>query len=178
MFTTGIKVIPRMVDQTPLMSICAIMNCRQTSFTSLHVTTTNGSISDVKVNLEKVKGLYFPLLFPHREAGYTHNQKNCLCPSDYAMARMLRPEKIIGQYMTEVARYSYDSQIIDGCTGKPFESDEDINQVEQHCMPILIRQHLKINQFMLVDRLAQYWLLDLHSQICDQIFSIICHMLN
>jgi hypothetical protein len=38
-----------------------------------------------------------------------------------AMARMLRPEKIHGQYMTAVARYSYNPQVKDGCTGKPFE---------------------------------------------------------
>ncbi len=120
----------------------------------------------------------FLLLFSQGEAGHTNNQKDCLCPSDYAMAKMLRPGKINGQYMTAVARYSYDSQIIHGCTGKPCESDEDIDQVEQHCMPILIHPHLRVDWFMLMDRLDQYWLLDLYSQIRDQRMSIICHMLN
>jgi hypothetical protein len=83
------------------------MNCRQTGVTSLNVRTTNGSILDVKMNLEKAEGLCFPLLFPHGEAGYTNNHNDFLSPSQYAMARMIRPEKINGQYMTAVARYSY-----------------------------------------------------------------------
>jgi hypothetical protein len=78
-------------------------------------------MSNVEMNSEKVEGLCFPLLFSHGEAGYINNQKDCICPSDYAIARMLRPEKINGQYMAAVARYSYDSQIIDGSTGLGWE---------------------------------------------------------
>ncbi len=102
--TGGINVIPRMVDQFAILTIHTVMNCRQTGATSLSVTTANGSISDVKMNLEKMEGLWFLLSFPHGEAGYTNNQKDCLSPSQYAMARMLRPEKINGQYMKAVAR--------------------------------------------------------------------------
>ncbi len=49
-----------MANQPPRMSmsVCAVMNCRQT--VSLQVTTTNGSISDVKMNSEKVEGLCYP----------------------------------------------------------------------------------------------------------------------
>jgi hypothetical protein len=41
-----------MVNQPPRMSmsVCAVMNCRHTGVMSLQVTTTNGSISDVKMN--------------------------------------------------------------------------------------------------------------------------------
>jgi hypothetical protein len=46
-----------MVDEPPrmAMSVCAVMNCRRTGVMSLQVTTTNGSISVVKMNLEHVE---------------------------------------------------------------------------------------------------------------------------
>ena len=72
--TADASVVPSMVNQPPCMSmsLCAVMNCRQTGVMSLQVTTTNGtSISDVKMNLEKVEGLCYPLLFPHGEPGFT-----------------------------------------------------------------------------------------------------------
>ncbi len=86
-----------MVDQPPhmTMSVCAILNCRRTGVTSLQVTAANGSISDVKMNLEKVEGLCFPLFYPHEEPGYTNDMKNHLSlVADYVMARFLMPEKI------------------------------------------------------------------------------------
>jgi hypothetical protein len=51
------------------MSVCAVMNCRQNGVMSLQVTTSNGSISDVKMNSEKVEGLCYPLLF-HMDPEY------------------------------------------------------------------------------------------------------------
>jgi hypothetical protein len=47
------------------------------------------------------------------------------------MARMLRPEKIHVQLMIAPARHSDYPQVIDSCTDKPFESDEDIDQEGQ-----------------------------------------------
>jgi hypothetical protein len=57
--TANANVVLRMVDQPPCMamSVCAVMNCRWTGVMSLQRTTTNGSISDVKMNSEHVKGL-------------------------------------------------------------------------------------------------------------------------
>ncbi len=57
--------VPRMVDQPPSMAVtvCAVMNCRQTGVMSLQVTTTHCSISGVKMNSKKVEGLCYPLLF-------------------------------------------------------------------------------------------------------------------
>jgi hypothetical protein len=85
-----------MVNQPPCMSmsVCAVMNCRQTGVMLLQVTTTNGSISDVKMNSEKVEGLCHPLLFPHGEPGSTNKMKDHISPVDYVMARMLMLEKI------------------------------------------------------------------------------------
>jgi hypothetical protein len=58
------------------MSVCAVMNCRQTGVMSLQVATTNGSISDVKMNSGHVEGLCYPLLFPHAEPGFTNEMKD------------------------------------------------------------------------------------------------------
>jgi hypothetical protein len=80
------------------------------------------------MNSEKVEDPCFPFLFPHGEPEYTNAIKNCLSPSDYVMAGKLMRDKINCKFMTAVARYSYDSQIIDSCTGKPFESDDNSDQ--------------------------------------------------
>ncbi len=91
--TANANVVPRMVNQAPRMSmsVCAVMNYRQTGVMSLQVTTTNGSISDVNMNLEKVEGLCHPLLFSHGEPGFTNEMKDQISPADYVMARMLMP---------------------------------------------------------------------------------------
>ncbi len=59
---------------------------------SLQVTTTNGSISDVKMNSEHVEGLCYPLFFPHGEPGFTNEMKDFIPPADYVMARILVQE--------------------------------------------------------------------------------------
>jgi hypothetical protein len=95
------------------MSVCAVMNCRQTGIMSLQVTTTNGSISDVKMNSEKVEGLCYPLFFSHGEPGFTNEMKDHISPADDVMARKLMPEKIGHTYMTAPVRYYSETQIID-----------------------------------------------------------------
>ncbi len=61
--------------------------------------------SDINMDSEKVEVLCFPLLFPHAKHEYTNASKSCLSPDEYAMARLLRPEKIGGQYMTATAAH-------------------------------------------------------------------------
>ncbi len=71
------------------------------------------------------------------------------------------PEKIGCKYMTASARYYLETQIIDcHTTGEPFASDEDVDQVDQHGMQITTCQFLRVNQFILMFRLAQYWPFD------------------
>jgi hypothetical protein len=103
--------------------------------------------------------------------------KNHLSPADYVTARFLMPEKIGRNYMTALARYS-ETQIMDSLMGEPFASDEAVNQVHQHGTPIIIHQRLRVIWFMLMERLAQYWLLEFFSQIHDQRLSIIDQMSN
>jgi hypothetical protein len=128
------------------MSVCAGLNCRQTGVMSLQVTTTDGSISDVKMNSEKVEGLCYPLLFPHGEPEFTNVMKNHISPANYVIARILMPEKIACKYMTAPAIYYPEPQIIDPCTGEPFASDEDVDQVDQHGMQITTCQFLRVNR--------------------------------
>ncbi len=85
--------------------------------------------------------------------------KDHISPVDYVMARMLLPEKIGRKYMTAPARFYSETQIIDSRTGEPFASDEDVDQVDKHDMKITTCQFLRINWFILMFRLAQYWLL-------------------
>jgi hypothetical protein len=54
---------------------------------------------------EKVEGLCFPLLFPHAEPGYTNASKSRMSPDEYAMSRLLMPEKIRHDFMTAPAPY-------------------------------------------------------------------------
>jgi hypothetical protein len=62
------NVVRRMVNQPPCMSmsVCAVLNCRQTGVISLQVTTTNGSISNVKINLEKWRAYVIHYCFTWR----------------------------------------------------------------------------------------------------------------
>jgi hypothetical protein len=89
------------------------------------------------------------------------------------MAKMLRPEKIHGEYMTAQASYP-PFQCIDIPTGELFAPTKDQCQVEANRVPdVLICCLLRVNCFMLMARLAQNWLMDFHLQDLDQRMSII-----
>jgi hypothetical protein len=121
---------------------------------------------------EKVEGLCFPLLFPHGEPGYTYFIKSCLSPDEYVMAMMLRPEKIHGEYMTAQASYT-PFQCIDIHTGELFAPTKDQYQVKANQVQgVLIRHLLRVNCFMLMAQLAQYWLMDFYSRVLNQRMSI------
>ncbi len=89
-----------MVHQVQHLDVCSVVNNRQTGTIKLQVKTHNNSVSDINMNSEKVEGFCFPLLFPHGELGYTNSSKSRLSPDEHIMAKMLRPEKIYGEYMT------------------------------------------------------------------------------
>ncbi len=72
------------------------------------------------------------------------------------MARLLRPEKIGGKYMTATAaRAPY--QCIDSRTGEPFTHTEDAVVVQAYQIHDTLTHHsLRVNRFMFMARLAQY----------------------
>ncbi len=158
----GINVVPRMVDQVQYFDVCSVINNRQTGAMTLQVKTHTKSVSDINMDSEKVEGLCFPLLFPHGEPGYTNSSKSCLSPDEYVMAMMLRPEKIHSEYMTAQATYA-PFQCIDIRTGELFAATKDQCQVEANRVQgVSICCLLRVNCFMLMALLAQYWLMDFY----------------
>jgi hypothetical protein len=127
----GINVVPRMVHQVQHFDVCSVVNNRQTGAMTLQVKTCTNSVSDINMDSEKVEGLCFPLLFPHEEPGYTNLSKSHLSPDEYVMAKMLRPEKIYGEYMTAQSSYA-PFQCIDICRGELFSPTKDQCQVKEN----------------------------------------------
>jgi hypothetical protein len=169
----GINVVPRMVHQVQHFDVCSVVNNRKTGAMTLQVKTHTNIVSDINMDSKKVKGLCFPLLFPHGEPGYTNLSYSCLSPDEYVMAKMLRPEKIHGEYMTAQASYA-PFQCIDSHTGELFAPTKDQCQVEAYKVPdVLICCLLRVNYFMLMAQLAQYWLVDFYLQVLDQRMSTI-----
>ncbi len=78
-----------MVHQVQHVDVCSVVNNRQTGAMTLQVKTHTNSVSDINMDSEKVEveGLFFPLLFPHGEPGYTNSSKSCLSPDVKKYAR-------------------------------------------------------------------------------------------
>jgi hypothetical protein len=169
----GISVVSRMVHQVQHFDVCSVVNNRQLGAMTLQVKTHTNSVSDINMDSEKVEGLYFLLLFPHGEPGYTKSSKSHLSPDEYVMAKMLRPEKIHSEYMTTQASYA-PFQCIDICTVELFATTEDQCQFKVNRVPgVSVCCLLRVNCVMLMVRLAQYWLMDFYLQVLDQKMSII-----
>jgi hypothetical protein len=136
-----------MVDQVQHFDVCSVVNNRQTGAMRLQVRMSNGNVSDVNMDSEKVEGLCFPLLFPHAEPGYTNASKSQLGPDEYVMARLLRPEKIDGKYMTATVAQAPSYQCIDSRTGELFTHTEDASVVQAYQVPdTLIHHSLRVNR--------------------------------
>jgi hypothetical protein len=72
------------------------------------------------------------------------------------MARLLRPERIYGKYMTATA-VKAPNQCIDDSTGKPFTDTKDPCVVQAYQVPdVSVHCSLQVNRFMVMARLAQY----------------------
>jgi hypothetical protein len=82
------------------------------------------------------------------------------------------PERKRQTYLTALSKQAKTVRI-DSRTGEPFSSDCDENQVQQHGIDIIMRQLLRVNRHILMDRLSQYWLLDLFSRVRDDRLSVI-----
>ena len=128
----------------------------------------------MNLDSEKVEGLCSPLLFPHGERGYTNVYKPRLTPDEYVMSRLLRPEKLLnGKYMTAKADYG-PYQNVDSRTGEPFHDDADLDEVNLYkVLGVVIHRELRVNRFMLMSRLAQYWVMDFYSRVLDQRMSAV-----
>ena len=85
-------------------TVLSVINCRLTGSMTLQVTTTDGSISYVSINLDLVEGLCFLVLFTNGEPGYTNDTISYLSPTNYIMSMMLMPEKNGAEYLIALAK--------------------------------------------------------------------------
>jgi hypothetical protein len=163
-----------MIDQSWHFDVCSVVNNRQTGEMILRVQTRGYSVSHVNLDSEKVEGLCFLLLFPHGEPGYTNVYKHRLSPDAYVMSRLLRPKKrLSGKYMTAEADFG-PYQYVDSRTGEPFVHNADLVEVNRYKVPgEVIRREMRVNRFILMSRLAQYWLMDFYSRVLDQQMSAV-----
>ena len=101
-----------------------------------------------------------------------------MSPDEYAMSRLIMQEKIGRAFMTAQAQYApvgYE----DSHTGQAFAPTEDQSEIEEHQVQGgSIFPHLRVNRFMMMSRLAQYWLMDFYSRVLDQRMSIIGKIRN
>ena len=170
-----VNLIPTMVNQPTEKAktrVFAVLNSRRSDNMSLQVTTKSGSVSDVKMNSKDVERLCYPLFHPHGEPGYSNDLKAELSPGDYVMSRLMMPERKGETYLEALSKHAKTVRI-DGRTGEPFSSDCDDSEVEQHGIDVVMRQLLRVNRHILMDRLSQYWLLDLFSRVRDDRLSVI-----
>jgi len=160
------------VDPLILSDICEGLKNENPYCTDLHflgveararaegITTHTNSVSGINMDSEKVEGLCFPLLFPHAEPGYTNASKSLMSPDEYAMSRLLMPEKNRHDFMSAPAPYG-PVECVDSHTGEAFALTEEQSEIEEHQVQgasLFLR--LSVNRLMLMARLAQYWLMD------------------
>ena len=144
----------------------------------IQIKVHNDDVSSVKMTSEKVEPLFFPILFPLGEDGWTNDFKDCITTEDYVMWRLLMSEKYGSEYMTALAAEP-PFKIYDCQTGHPFFPNENVSKIEENQIEgSTVRQILRTNRFMLMSRVAQYWLMDFYSCVCDQRLSIIGSIKN
>jgi len=80
--------------------------------------------------------------------------------------------------MTAPAPYG-SVECVDSHTGEAFAPTEEQSEIEEHQVQgASLFPHLRENRFMLMARLAQYWLMDFYSRVLDQRMSIIGKIRN
>ncbi len=139
------------------------MNYERETLLVLHSYDENYAwVRDVNMDSEKVEGLCFPLLFPHGEPGYTNASKSGMSPDEYAMSRLMMPEKLGRDFMTAQAPYG-PVEFIDSRTGEAFAPTEDQSEIEENQVQgASTFPHVRVNRFTMMARLAQYWLMDFY----------------
>ena len=174
----GNAVIPRMPNQKDHWTVCAVVNNRQNGSMVIQMQTRNNNISSIAMDSPQVEPICFPLLFPHGENGWTNELKHELTAEAYMIARMLRPEKIGGTFMTAEATHSPYLNI-DSRTGNSFPADEPIADIEMYSVPDeSLHRNLNVNRFTLMCRLASYWCLDTYSRLLDQRLNALKNLRN
>ncbi len=96
------------------------------------MTAHNNDVSSVCMTSKKVEPLFFPILFPHGERGWTNDLlKDRITAEEYLMWRLLMPEKYGSEYMTAMA-VGPPFEILDSQTGYPFLPNQNSSKIEEH----------------------------------------------
>ncbi len=174
----GVNKIPRVLNQWQLFDVCSVRNNQQTGEMLIQIKAHNDDVSSFKMTSEKVEPLFFLILFPLGEDGWTNDLKDCITVEEYVMWRLLMPEKYGSEYMTAHAAEP-PFEILDHQTGHPFFPNENVSKIEENQIEgSTVCQILRTNRFMTMSRVAQYWLMDFYSRVCDQRLSIIGNIRN
>ena len=97
-----------------------------------------------------------------------------MSPDEYAMSRLMMPEKLGRDFMTAQAPYG-PIECIDSRTGEAFAPTEDQSEIEEHQVQgVSTFPRVRVNRFMKMARLAQYF----YSRVLDQRMSIIGKIRN
>ena len=193
----SITIIPAMPDQREHFDVCSVINNRQTDGMSMRVCPRYGLIGTVHMDSEAVEPLVYPLLFPYGEPGWIAFLKDRLTAGAYLMSRLLKPERDDQGEFMEVESPHPPHEHIDSRTCERFETGTDEAEVEEHRLmyqfrtdegmelervdehgkpydpEIWVNRILRVNRFMLMARLAQYWVLDVYSRILDHRMNIV-----
>ncbi len=144
----------------------------------IQIKAHNDDVSSVEMTSEKVEPLFFPILLPLGEDGWTNDLKDCINAEEYVMWRLLMPEKYGSEYMTALAAEP-PFEILDRQTGHHFFPNENVSEIEEKQIEgSAVCQILRTDRFMLMSRVAQYWLMDFYSRVCDQRLSIMGNIKN
>jgi hypothetical protein len=174
----GVNIIPRVLNQRPLFDVCSVHNDQQTGEMLIQIKAHNDGVSSVKMTSEKMEPLFFPILFPLGEDGWTNDLKDHITAEEYVMWRLLMPKKYRSEYMTALAAEP-PFEILDWQTGHPFFPNDNVSKIEENKIEgSAVCQILRTNCFMLMSRVAQYWQMDFYSRVCDQRLSIIGNIRN
>jgi hypothetical protein len=115
----GVNIIPSVLKQWPLFDVCSVRNNQRTGEMPIQIKAHNDDVSSVKMTSEKVEPLFFPILFPLGEDGWTNDLKDCITAEEYVMWRILMPEKYGSECMTALAAEP-PLEILDRQTGHLF----------------------------------------------------------
>ncbi len=127
----GVNIITRVLNQRPLFDVCSVCNNQQVSEMLIQIKAHNDDVSSVKMTSEKVEQIFFPILFPLGEDGWTNDLKDCITTEEYVMWRLLMPEKYGSEYMTALAAEP-PFKILDPQTGHPFFPNENVFKIEEN----------------------------------------------
>jgi hypothetical protein len=95
----GVNIIPRDFNQQPLFDVCSVCIDQETGEMLIQIKAHNECQND----FQKGGAIFFPILCPLGEDGWTNDLKDHNTAEEYVMWRLLMPEKYGSEYMIALA---------------------------------------------------------------------------